>query len=48
VPGEAAATPVLPSASERCSTAHYANRDYTAQRVMRRITLSGDRPRGPR
>ncbi|HJQ06649.1 MAG TPA: TauD/TfdA family dioxygenase [Nocardioides sp.] len=30
------------------STAHYANRDYTAQRVMRRITLKGDRPVGPR
>lgn len=29
------------------STSHYANRDYTAQRVMRRITLAGDRPVGP-
>jgi taurine dioxygenase len=29
------------------STAHYANRDYTDQRVMRRITLAGDRPTGP-
>ncbi|WP_375430633.1 TauD/TfdA dioxygenase family protein [uncultured Friedmanniella sp.] len=29
------------------STLHYANRDYTAQRVMRRITLAGDRPWGP-
>ena len=28
------------------ATAHYANRDYTAQRVMRRITLAGDRPVG--
>lgn len=29
------------------STLHYANRDYTDQRVMRRITLAGDRPVGP-
>jgi len=29
------------------STSHYANRDYTATRVMRRITLAGDRPVGP-
>lgn len=29
------------------STAHYANRDYTQARVMRRITLAGDRPLGP-
>lgn len=29
------------------STLHYANRDYSAQRVMRRITLAGDRPVGP-
>lgn len=29
------------------STAHYANRDYTETRVMRRITLAGDRPVGP-
>ena len=29
------------------STSHYANRDYTETRVMRRITLQGDRPRGP-
>jgi len=29
------------------STLHYANRDYTSQRVMRRITLAGDRPVGP-
>lgn len=29
------------------ATCHYANRDYTAQRVMRRVTLSGDRPVGP-
>ncbi|MER7169492.1 TauD/TfdA family dioxygenase [Micromonospora sp. NPDC000207] len=30
------------------STAHYANRDYgTARRVMHRITLRGDHPRGP-
>ena len=30
------------------STAHYANRDYgNARRVMHRITLRGDRPRGP-
>jgi taurine dioxygenase len=28
------------------ATAHYANRDYTAQRVMHRITLRGDRPVG--
>ncbi len=30
------------------STAHYANRDYTATRIMRRVTLRGDRPLGPR
>src|SRR5690349_23559337 len=30
------------------STSHYANRDYTETRVMRRITLQGDRPAGPR
>ena len=24
------------------STSHYANRDYTEQRVMHRITLTGD------
>ncbi|QWZ10079.1 TauD/TfdA family dioxygenase [Nocardioides panacis] len=30
----------------RC-TLHYANRDYTETRVMRRITLQGDRPVGP-
>ena len=29
------------------STAHYANRDYTETRIMRRITLAGDRPVGP-
>jgi taurine dioxygenase len=29
------------------STSHYANRDYTQVRVMRRITLAGDRPAGP-
>ena len=29
------------------STSHYANRDYTQARVMRRITLAGDRPVGP-
>ncbi|MEU1603923.1 TauD/TfdA dioxygenase family protein [Micromonospora matsumotoense] len=30
------------------STAHYANRDYgTARRIVHRITLRGDRPRGP-
>jgi taurine dioxygenase len=29
------------------STAHYANRDYSEARVMRRITLAGDRPLGP-
>jgi len=29
------------------STSHYANRDYTETRVMRRITLEGDRPVGP-
>jgi alpha-ketoglutarate-dependent taurine dioxygenase len=29
------------------STAHYANRDYSQARVMRRITLAGDRPLGP-
>ena len=29
------------------STSHYANRDYTEKRVMRRITLTGDRPVGP-
>lgn len=29
------------------STAHYANRDYTAPRVMRRVTLRGDVPQGP-
>jgi alpha-ketoglutarate-dependent taurine dioxygenase len=29
------------------STAHYANRDYTETRVMRRITLQGDVPVGP-
>ena len=29
------------------STSHYANRDYTPVRVMRRITLAGDRPVGP-
>jgi alpha-ketoglutarate-dependent taurine dioxygenase len=29
------------------STAHYANRDYSQARVMRRITLAGDRPVGP-
>lgn len=29
------------------STSHYANRDYTETRVMRRITLQGDRPFGP-
>lgn len=29
------------------STLHYANRDYTQTRVMRRITLAGDRPVGP-
>ncbi|GAB2572688.1 TauD/TfdA dioxygenase family protein [Microlunatus antarcticus] len=30
------------------STSHYANRDYTDVRVMRRITLAGDKPVGPR
>ncbi|MBV9832029.1 MAG: TauD/TfdA family dioxygenase [Marmoricola sp.] len=30
------------------STSHYANRDYHQPRVMRRITLAGDRPLGPR
>jgi len=30
------------------ATAHYANRDYTQQRVMHRITLRGDRPVGVR
>jgi taurine dioxygenase len=30
------------------ATAHYANRDYTQQRVMHRITLRGDRPVGIR
>jgi alpha-ketoglutarate-dependent taurine dioxygenase len=29
------------------STSHYANRDYSEVRVMRRITLAGDRPVGP-
>ena len=29
------------------STSHYANRDYSQTRVMRRITLAGDRPFGP-
>jgi len=29
------------------STSHYADRDYTEVRVMRRITLAGDRPVGP-
>ena len=29
------------------STCHYANRDYTQVRTMRRITLAGDRPVGP-
>src|SRR3954451_7373779 len=29
------------------STSHYANRDYSETRVMRRITLQGDRPVGP-
>src|SRR3954451_21761107 len=29
------------------STSHYANRDYTETRVMRRITLKGDVPVGP-
>jgi alpha-ketoglutarate-dependent taurine dioxygenase len=29
------------------STSHYANRDYTETRVMRRITLQGDVPVGP-
>lgn len=29
------------------STLHYANRDYTQTRVMRRITLAGDVPFGP-
>jgi alpha-ketoglutarate-dependent taurine dioxygenase len=29
------------------STSHYANRDYDEVRVMRRITLAGDRPVGP-
>ena len=29
------------------STLHYANRDYTRTRVMRRITLAGDVPFGP-
>lgn len=30
------------------STSPYANRDYTETRVMRRITLQGDLPAGPR
>jgi alpha-ketoglutarate-dependent taurine dioxygenase len=29
------------------STSHYANRDYSETRVMRRITLAGDKPVGP-
>ena len=29
------------------STSHYANRDYSEVRVMRRITLAGDKPFGP-
>ena len=29
------------------STSHYANRDYTEVRTMRRVTLAGDRPVGP-
>ena len=29
------------------STSHYANNDYTETRIMRRITLQGDRPFGP-
>jgi alpha-ketoglutarate-dependent taurine dioxygenase len=29
------------------STSHYANRDYSEVRVMRRITLAGDKPVGP-
>jgi alpha-ketoglutarate-dependent taurine dioxygenase len=29
------------------STLHYANNDYTETRIMRRITLQGDRPVGP-
>jgi len=29
------------------ATSHYANRDYTETRVMRRITLGGDVPVGP-
>ena len=29
------------------STSHYANRDYSEKRVMRRITLAGDKPFGP-
>ena len=30
------------------ATSHYANRDYSEVRVMRRITLGGDRPLSPR
>ncbi len=29
------------------ATAHYANNDYTRTRVMARVTIRGDRPRGP-